>query len=269
MMVYNPSCAGKYLSFRVTKGTTHGQENTIAIHNTETKTTEILPSALHFLQPSVNLYKGIEDVRIVEFNNKVWFAGNSTHASGHMRNETVIGYFHQRMNAIEKVYVIDIGVRPVKNVCPFVYNSALHLLDVLGKKVYKLDHDKENDTYVATEYMGLQLGQGVDAINLRGSTSPVHLHGNLWGFVAHDSYIDETDMFTYPLSYVHYWVEMDIVRGFITYVSQQFFCVKWGMEFVTGIAYDGETGAVKLYAGIDDKTSVCVTTTLDKLRNSR
>ena len=96
-----------------------------------------------------------------------------------MDNELVIGYFNKEMTKVEKVQMVDIGSRPVKNVIPFVYQQKLVLLDIYLRKIYELKtHEETKEWYVET-FQTLTPAAGVSIEKYRGSTAPIHLHGSI------------------------------------------------------------------------------------------
>lgn len=270
LALYNPSADGPYVYIRVTKSSSIVNMNSIAICEKTTKRVKLIDSPMHLLCPCNNLYQGLEDLRIVLHEGILWFTATCTHASNRMTNELVYGRFDKDVTRVEKIWVVDIGVLPVKNVCPFVYNGHIHILDVFMRKLYRMDYVETDDIYVATLVRKIQLSSGIPSdFNYRGSTSPVHLHGNTWGFVVHNHIRNEESTYENSLAYFHNWVEMDIERGYITFLSSPFWCAHWGIEYISGITYDRATNTVLLYEGVCDNTPLCITTTLDRLRNSK
>lgn len=263
--VFNPSRAGKHLYIRVTQHTNLAESNHALMHDIETRQTHEIECPYDKLSPHVNMFNGIEDFRIALHDGKVWFAGTTTHASDYMNNELIVGHFNPSVTAIETLHRVDIGSRPVKNVCPFVWNGKLVFLDVYKACIREMVH-AEDASYHAPPLKPLQWTQPEwAAIGLRGSTSPVHLHGNLWGFVAHDIIFNDNSKLVTRLSYIHYWVEFDIERGYITSVSSPFFVAHWGIEYISGI-HQQTDGKIVLYIGIGDKQCLQCTTTLNDLR---
>ena len=267
--MYNPSADGPYIYVRMTAGKNYTNTNMMCIYNTMTKTISLIDSPAALLKPTVNMYTGLEDLRIICFQDRLWFTANTTHASDSMENEVVVGHFDKDITKVERIWVIDTGVRPVKNLCPFVYKGRLHVIDVLREATYTLEYQEDTDTFVATKHHDITFGAGMTPLcrGLRGSTSPIHLHGNTWGFVAHSSIMTEAIMYRYPLCYMHYWVEMDMERGSITYVSAPFFVKLLGIEYVSGIKYERDTGRIILYAGENDQQPLAAVTSLYQLRN--
>lgn len=266
IVLYNPSASGSYIYIRANEHSAVDEYNYVLMYNEETKQLCRIESPMDILKPSANLFKGIEDLRIMEFENRIWFTGTTTHASYKMTNELIVGYFDKTMMRVEKMSVVDIGSLPVKNVCPFVWKKKLHLLDTFLRKVYEVKIDEDTGEIVATFLKRIEYGGGIDPVAYRGSTSPVHLHGNIWGFVVHDIIFNDDLRLVTRLSYIHHWVEMDMERGVITFVSSPFWCVHWGIEYISGIRYNKSKHTVELFLGVQDTTPMQITTTLHDLR---
>ena len=274
--LYNPSRAGKHLYIRVTKRTSTTFMNSAIMYDIDKSVSRDIPSPWHMLKPSLNLFKGIEDLRIVEWAGKVWFAGTCTHASDHMVNDLIVGHFDAAMTKVEKCCAVDIGSLPVKNVCPFVHENRLCLLDIGLMKIYELafndtnlDHKAAPPAIYISKKLDMGWGAGLEKhaeLKLRGSTSPVHLHGNLWGCVVHDIIFNQAKSLVTRLSYIHHWIEFDMSTRQITFVSTPFWIAHWGIEYVSGIHYDKKTDGVSLYFGVADHLPMQCETTLSNLR---
>lgn len=269
-VLLNPSYAHPILCMRATQHMPLEEQNYAIIFDTTTKNQHRVPAPMTKLAPSVNLYTGLEDIRICRFKDRLWFSATCTHGDASMNSCLVAGYFSASLETIEHVFPIDLGSLPVKNVCPFVKDGKLFLLDVLKRAVYELEEKVADGvaTYVATKRVDLKLPAGVSMEGYRGSTSPVHLHGNTWGCVVHDMIVtDSTRSILTRLAYLHYWMEFDADSGAITFVSSPFWLAKWGVEYVSGIHYDTQTPEqVTLYMGVDDRVPLMFRTTLHDLR---
>lgn len=265
---FNPSADGPYVYIRTTVHTPVDETNHLILHNEDTKMTYNIPSPLHLLKENCNLFKGIEDLRIVIYNKRIWFSGTTTHASEHMTNEMVVGHLDEKLTCVERMSVIDIGIRPVKNVCPFVYNGTLRLIDPYLRAIYEVDEEvNDNNEFVRFrihKVCDITAAQGIPDKGYRGSTSPVHLHGNTWGFVVHDIIFNDNEQLVTRLAYYHHWVEIDMERAVVTYFSSPFWCLHWGIEYISGIRYKKESNEIELFMGIqDNKPAKCVTTLAD------
>ena len=214
------------------------------------------------LKPTYNYYQGIEDTRILMYQGRLWFVSTSTHVSCSMRSEMLLGYFNQDTTKIEHCQHIDLGIRPLKNICPFLYNNALYLIDTYTLTVYLVEQEPSLRVTIAST---LSSCRGMKRHMMRGSTSPVLLHGSLYGCVVHEHIPKACGG---AFAYVSYWMEFDMGRHAVTFLSAPFFVSCFGIEFISGIEYNPEqgTGTVELYLGFKDKVPVVAYTTLQDLR---
>lgn len=263
---FNPSFAKPMLYVRAIEHSPTKENNFVVLINTETKDHTVVQSPYDKMAPTVNLFQGIEDLRICWFQERLWFSGTTTHMTSRMTNELIVGHFNKELTQVEKISAVDIGSLPVKNVCPFVWNNQLHLLDTFLESVYELSEECTDDgifhRFVATKVRTLQ---GCHE-KYRGSTSPVHLHGNTWGCVVHDIIFNDSTRLVTRLSYIHHWMEFDITTGAITFLSSPFWAAHWGIEYVSGLDYHRESGKVTLFLGVNDASPVAYHTTLADIR---
>lgn len=272
--VFNPSYDGGVISVRLVEPASPTQASVSGVLLIREKEREAfrVKGTGDGLQPSIQYYQGLEDMRVCWYEGRLWFAGTSTHASHHYINDLVVGYFSKDLRSVEWATPVDLGTRPVKNVCPFVKEGRLRLLDMLQRRVYTVvGTEKERHRYTVEVDKELVLGPGIADIPYRGSTSPFHLHGNTWGFLAHDTIqVHPRGEVVTPLAYLHHYGEVDMSTGMITFMSSPFFLLHWGTEFVSGVQYDAaEAGAVRLFLGVKDKEALVCVTTLDALRVGR
>ena len=261
--VYNPSKSKNWLYIRKTELNITGEINSIVMKHTAGSIVTI-ESPYDLLVKTVNLFRGLEDLRICEFNNRVWFSAACTHISDNMDNELVIGVFNQEVNGVERVQMVDIGSKPVKNVIPFVFNNTLLLLDIYLNKIYELKTEEETGKWYVTVYKTLKPAAGVSTEKYRGSSAPIHINGTVFGCVAHDIIFNDNNVLVTRLSYIHHWIEFDISTGLITFISTPFWIYHWGIEYVSGI--EKTEKGIDLYLGIRDKIPMRIETTLSNLR---
>ena len=261
--LYNPSKAGNYTYIRQTEHTPNYDLNSMLIHHSDSGKVVHINSPYERMPKTVNLFKGIEDLRICEFEGKVWFGGTSTHISESMNNELVVGYFNKEVTGIERCECVGIGSVPVKNVVPFVHGGRLLFLDIYLRKVYVLE--EVEGKWVMEVYRQLQLGAGIPSEKYRGSTAPIHLHGSVYGCIVHDIIFNDNKKLVNRLSYIHHWYEFDIVTGLVTFISRGFWVAHWGIEYISGIEKEGN-GKIALYIGIHDRLPIKAVTTLFDLR---
>ena len=265
MAMLNPSKAGPYTYIRQIEYMTSGEENSMLIHDERTGKVTHINTPWNQMPKTVNLFRGIEDLRLCEFEGRIWFGGTATHISDNMDNELVVGYFNKEMTKVEKVQMVDIGSRPVKNVIPFVYKSKLVLLDVFLRKIYELKTNEDTKEWYVETFKTLTPAAGVSTEKYRGSTSPIHLHGSIYGCIVHDIIFNDNKRLVTRLSYLHHWLEFDIETGLVTFISTSFWLAHWGIEYVSGIEKDKD-GKINLFVGIQDKLPMKCVTTLSDLR---
>lgn len=261
--LYNPSKSTNWLYIRKTELNNTGEINSIIMkHNTGAIIN--IPSPYDLLVKTVNLFRGLEDLRICEFNGRVWFSAACTHISDNMDNELVIGLFNKDVSGVEKIQMVDIGSKPVKNVIPFVFNDTLLLLDIYLNKIYELKTEEDTEKWYVTVYKILQPAAGVSSEKYRGSSGPIHINGTVFGCIAHDIIFNDNNVLVTRLSYLHHWIEFDISTGLITFISTPFWIYHWGIEYVSGI--EKTEKGIDIYLGIRDKIPMRVETSLANLR---
>jgi hypothetical protein len=272
VVCFNPSRAAPYTYIRTTVHTAVDETNRILLHNDENGEVWTVEYDMAVLAPTANLYKGLEDLRIVRHESgdrALYFTATTTHASPHMTNEMVVGRFSADARSVALFNVVDIGSRPVKNVVPFFIDGELALLDVWKSKIYYIEEAKTTDeagpAFAISRTQPLTWAAGAPC-TYRGSTSPIHLHGNTWGCVVHDMIFN--DSIAQALSYLHYWLEFEVDgpdRCAVTFVSTAFWVAHWGIEYVSGIERRPD-GRVRLFFGITDNNAAMCETTLFDLR---
>lgn len=265
---YNPSRAAPYTYIRMTVREADSETNRILLHDDRTKEARVVPaSTVGGLTPTLNHYQGLEDLRILMRAGVLWFTATCTHASAHMMSEMVVGRFTDDARGIQRLNTVDVGALPAKNVVPFDLDGRLGLLDFLQGKMFYLKEGEETAPITIDSAQDITWAAGAPA-TYRGSTSPIHLHGNTWGCVVHDMMYTKVNGIRIGLSYLHYWLEMDLVRGVVTFVSPAFWIAHWGVEYVSGIeCIEGaDGGGVRLFMGVTDNNAVVCETTLFDLR---
>ena len=279
---FNPSIAWPILYIRRDEHFKTKEVNSVFLYNLETQANYNIPSPMNLLQNNVNLFTGIEDLRICWYKDKLWFSGTCTHVSPNMTSELLVGYFNKELSAVERMSHVDIGTIPVKNVCPFVVGDDLLLFDIFKSAIYVCTEqyaEKNNDSetinvningkpkfekFIATKIKSLAAAPGLSIDGFRGSTSPVHLHGNTWGVIVHDIIFNDQASLVTRLSYLHIWMEFDISTGVVSFVSTPFWLAQWGIEYVSGFIIKGEV--VTIFMGVNDQMPLSFTTTIQDLR---
>jgi len=265
---FNPSIAWPILYIRKNEHFKTKEVNSVFLYNLQTQQNYNIPSPMYLLEKNVNLFTGIEDLRICWYKERLWFSGTCTHVSPNMTSELLVGYFNKQLNAIERMSHVDIGTIPVKNVCPFVVGEDLLLFDIFKAAIYVCTEQYTDantfDKFVATKIKSLVTAPGLSIEDFRGSTSPVHLHGNTWGVIVHDIIFNDQATLVTRLSYLHIWMEFDVVSGVISFVSTPFWLAQWGIEYVSGFMIKDEV--VTIFLGVNDQMPLSFTTTIQDLR---
>lgn len=267
---FNPSSAYPYLYIRATKRDETSdidlETNHMFIYDYTTDTIREIEIPYHLLSPTCAVYRGIEDTRLVMFQNRLWFVASSTHISSSMQSEILIGYFNQAVDKIEYIQHLNFHTKPIKNTCPFVYQNKLCLIDTYTFNIYEVVDDKSTIPYTLKLMKTLKPCRKLNYYTMRGSTSPINLHGNLWGCITHEHIANAKTR--NALAYISYWMEFDIECGIVTFISSPFYVTLWGIEFISGIEYFRDKDQIELYLGIQDKIAVTAYTNLYKLRYS-
>jgi len=299
-VMFNPSADGDIIYIRGTRHTAHDETNFAVLHNSETSKTVTVESPMDLLAPTANLFKGLEDMRIVHYRGLLWFTATATHASDEQNNEMLVGHFDAALTRVERLSPISAGPPPVKNICPFVWppppggpgtpehpDARLRLLDTYKRIVYEVselyeDPPEADDAadarapadaaprflrFILTKVAALRSAAGIPDIGFRGSTSPIHLHGNTWGCIVHDIIFNDTTRLVTRLAYFHYWMEIDLARGVVTFMSAPFWLAHWGIEYVSGLRRSKrEQNVVEIYFGVNDQVPMMALTRLADLR---
>jgi len=279
---FNPSIAWPILYIRRIEHFKTKEVNSVFLYNLENQKNYIIHSPMDMLKKNVNLFTGIEDLRICWYKDRLWFSGTCTHVSPNMTSELLVGYFNKDLSTVEKLSHVDIGSFPVKNVCPFVVGDDLLLFDIFKNAIYKCTELYETCTdtldtnttttkqepkwikFIATKINSLVPAPGLSIEGFRGSTSPVHLHGNTYGVIVHDIIFNDQASLITRLSYLHIWMEFDVVSGVVTFVSTPFWVAHWGIEYVSGFMI--KDNIVTIFLGLNDQSAVSFTTTIQDLR---
>lgn len=270
---FNPSSAFPYLYIRATKREEISgiatETNYMYIYNYYTDVIKKIEVPYNNFSVTLAFYQGIEDARLILYKNRVWFIASSTHISDSLQSEMIIGYFNQEVSDIEYIQHLDLGFRPVKNICPFVYQNKLCVIDAYTLQIYEIMYVSDTDQtdgglYKPIPFKVLKPCHNIQKYTMRGSTSPIHLHGNLWGCVVHEHIM--TAGKPEALSYINYWIEFDMECGIITFFSTPFYISCWGTEFISGIEYYRNEDKIEIYFGIEDKIALVIYTNLYNLR---
>lgn len=268
---FNPSSSYPYIYVRATEKTKTTEFNHMFIYNRKDKTMKKIIVPQDALKPSCGLYQGIEDSRLITYQGRIWFISTSTHITESMHSEMLIGRFDQSVSEIEFTQFLDFGMKPLKNMCPFVYQNKLCVIDTYELKIYEIVCEKTDDGkdfYKPVVLKTLRPCKGLPPNTMRGSTSPIHLHGNLWGCIVHE-HIRQAREKMISLAYISYWMEFDIEREMVTSFSAPFIVAQWGVEFISGIEYYREKDEIELFLGAQDQVALIAKTNLHQLRTGQ
>lgn len=270
-VVLNPSIAHPILYLRTIRHSKIEEYNSAILYDIVKKTTHHIDTPWDKLLKNVNMFKGMEDLRITWYKQKLWFAGTCTHCSGDMTSALIIGYFDKNYTKVERISHVDIGSLPVKNMSLYVFEDKLFMLDVYLKAIYEITEEFEEDAktfkgFVATLAMPLKCAEGLSIEGLRGSTAAVHIHGNTYGCIIHDIIFNDQTRLVTRLSYLHIYMEFDVKTGTVTFLSSPFWIANWGIEYCSGFALHPNKNDVELYVGVNDQQAVNYKTTLYDLR---
>lgn len=261
---YNPSSAYPYIYVRATEKVEElkVEMNHMFLYSYKTDRMNMVHIPPGTLQPTLHYYQGIEDTRLFFYQKRLWFLSTSTHVTSAMKSEMLLGYFDEEVTRIVWSHPIDFGTRPIKNVCPFLDGDGDRLcaIDLYTLTIYQI---VAQETPALSVVCRLQPCRGLRRGMLRGSTNPIHLHGGLWGCVAHE-HIPKAGQGAH--AYMSYWVEFDLLRGVVTFVSTPFFVSCLGIEFVSGMEYFREREEIELYLGERDREPLVAYSTLSDLR---
>jgi len=209
---------------------------------------------------SPSLYsEGLEDLRIVEFNNKLWFS--AVYKNNNELYSTIIGFFNDSKNNIEKI-VYDFksdSNNNIKNIVPLVHDNLLHFIDTLNKIIYKLDNE-------TLELSSDPLESTIDNLNIRGSTEFIKLNNNIYGGIVHNS-INISKGYDINKYYYFHWIEIDMQPKTIIKLSKPFIFKNWGITFVSGIFLQKNT--LHIYYSEHDKDIYDAVIDINLLRNNK
>lgn len=139
-LFYNPSVdeTGEFIYLRNTEIRPNHEYNHFILYHQPTQELRKVSIPDGFLLPTFNAYRGIEDVRIVKHNGRLWFTATSTHATNDMRNTVLLGFLDNKNTKVEYITVLSNFEPPTKNINPYVYDGDLYLLDAYGMRLYKV-----------------------------------------------------------------------------------------------------------------------------------
>lgn len=209
-----------------------------------------------------NMSQGLEDLRLFEFAENVWFVGCMR--GNKNRFKTIIGKIQKDTLIID--HTLDDQGIDIKNMVSLINNDKLYLMDIQQLSIFCYD-----------EALGFQKHQEMKNVNMKlsGSTQFVQLSDYIYGGIVHSTYIEHRRYGSYkwPFKavfhkhriYQHYWMEIDIRDFKVTFLSPPFYLHLKGIEFVSGIEKLSNT-EVCLYYGVNDNSAYKCIVSLNELR---
>jgi hypothetical protein len=246
----NPSVSENYIYFRVLEKFDWNWGKSYTSIAMLSKKTGILK----IFDPPNELNK-IEDLRIFDYNNKVWFVG---YKRNNLTNifETYIGWFNNDCTSIEKYqFKIAIQNQHIKNITPLINNNQLYFIDIYLGNIYKYIDDDS-----ALEIIKLDITL-INSLNIFGSTQYIHVKDSIYGALVHKS-----QKLGHVIYYVYYWIEVDIILNKVIYISVPFIVDKLSQIFITSIDKKSNN-IIELMWGSHDKESYKCNTLLTAFYN--
>lgn len=188
--------------------------------------------------------KGIEDIRIIEFNNNLYFIGNSREVSNDNSPKMMLGKYSISKNSIEsivKLYGYEDN-KCQKNWSPFIHNNKLLFIYSFDPLVI-LEPNLENGECKIYKNQNQKYNYSM----LRGGSQGFYINNDLY-FITHEIIFDNGRI------YFHRFVKMT-EKLEIEKVSYPFFFKDWGIEYVTGATYDKNNNKILISWGSNDKNA--------------
>ena len=215
----NPSITEIYMYFRILR---IDYSKSAKISNWDRSITDIgllnlKNGQFKVIKSDIKILRNIEDLRIFEYDSKLWFVGFSRLNLDNFM-ETFIGYFNNDCSNINKiVYNIRSNNKHIKNIMPLIIENdkLLYLIDVYTGKIYH--YSKENYTF---NELPILLDKSIldTEYKIYGSTKFIHLNGNIYGAFVHNFVIFNN----YSRLYIYNWIEIDVSCFKITFISKPF-----------------------------------------------
>lgn len=197
------------------------------------------------LQQHKTHVQGIEDVRILQFHNKIYFVGNSRDCSEKDVPRMMLGSFDIDTKQFGKVVMLS-GYEDgkcQKNWSPFVHNDKFLLLYSFSPLVIL---EPNLETGECSVYKSQPQTFFYD--ELKGGSQGFHI-GNFIYFITHEVVYESGRI------YYHRIVKMNDQLDIVD-VSYKFYFDHIGIEFVSGAVYDQKREAVLISRGSNDERGV-------------
>jgi len=243
----NPSICRDYLYFRMLNITDTIWDNKIVMYTKENSTSTIIQCNEIDMQQ-------LEDLRIFDYRDNVWFTCSRKNKDRLF--ETLLCNFNNDCTMIDKVHYCIKSDTHIKNLVPLVHEECIFLIDVHREVSYQLsDSDRDNLTE-----RKIDLSLKPNNVNLYGSTQYIQIDDSIYGGIVHDLFYVGRQRY-----YIHYWVEIDVSRWTLVFISRPFIFRTFGIEFASGLEKTS-SGHYQILFGYQDTDSCTCFVSLQQLR---
>jgi hypothetical protein len=188
--------------------------------------------------------KGIEDIRIIEFEGGVYFIGNSREVTPDNIPKMILGKYDLEKKNIEKILLLH-GYEDnncQKNWSPFIYRDKLLLIYSFSPFIIL---EPNLETGKCSIYKNEK--QLYNYSNFRGGSQGFYINNDLY-FLIHEVVNNNGRL------YFHRFVKLKEDLS-IEKVSYPFYFENWGIEYVAGAIYDKDSEKILISWGENDKNA--------------
>jgi len=198
--------------------------------------------------------KGIEDIRIIEYNNDIYFVGNTREATIQRMPRMVLGKI--KNNNVESITLLNSyeDTKCQKNWSPFVYNNKLLMLYSFDPLII-LEPDLNTGT--CTVFKSQQ--QTKNYSRFSGGSQGFYINDYLY-FITHEI-VHENGRY-----YFHRFIKMNKDLEIVA-VSVPFYFENWGIEYVAGATFDSQKNDILISWGNKDKSAYITSLPYENLAN--
>jgi tetratricopeptide (TPR) repeat protein len=183
--------------------------------------------------------KGIEDMRIFEFNESLYFIGTCLEVTANNVNRMVLGKYNENIERLVVLHNYNDSLCQ-KNWSPFVYNNKILLLYSLQPIVIL---EPNIETGECKEFF--KKNHIMDLSNIRGGSQGFWMDSYLY-FVMHEVVCEKSRTYYHRIVRFNENLEIDLI-------SRPFYFESIGIEYCSGACYDRETDRVIISWGSKDK----------------
>tara|TARA_Y100000780_G_scaffold205743_1_gene200920 strand:+ start:6771 stop:8762 length:1992 start_codon:yes stop_codon:yes gene_type:complete len=198
-----------------------------------------------------SIIEGIEDIRLLRFNGKIWFTGTSRFTRNDNLNQMVFGNIVDKKIKILKGYGEEICQ---KNWMPFIHKKKLLYLYSLEPLTIL---EPNLNSGICKVYYKKQYEYNFS--NLRGGSQGIEIDKNYY-FVIHEVRYNSRRY------YSHRIIKLDMNLNLIS-VSKPFYFKELGIEFVCGVCIDENNKEILISFGKHDKEAYIARINKDKFLN--